>query len=200
MRPSKGLATLAVWITLAWAWQPPPVVHAASEPARLVLIVAVNHHLRDPGRRFHHADDGALLALDIIRRTAPSALVRVLASPDDPETQAAFDQAGVEPLAPTRADVDLAMRDFSRAAHEARTRRQAVELFFYFTGFADPGGILHLEDEPLPMDTLVNMLQQVQPDHAFALLDVVHPARTAPDGKTPLALPPLMPALSLIHI
>ena len=194
MRSGRGWSGLGALIAVALTSLGPGGATAGQMSADLVLIVGVNHHLRDPGHRFHHADDGALLAARVMALTSPSARIQVLATPDDPDTKDGFEQAGIDPLPPTRADIELAMRDFSRAAHAARSNGRKIRLFLYFSGFADPGGVLHLEDDALDMDTLISMLEQVGPDQAFALLDVVHPSRVAPDARTPVAPPPLIPA------
>ncbi len=194
MRSRGGWIGLLAWLAIMYGVGAGGMAWAGERPLQLVLIAGVNHHLRDPGHQFRYADDSALLALQVTKIVLPFAQVRVLATADDPGTAAGFEAAGIDPLPPTRAGVDLAFRDFSQAAHEARTRARSVEMFVYFAGFADPGGTLHLADQPLEMDTLMSLLEQVRPDQAFALFDAAHPARLSPGTNAPLEPPPVIPA------
>jgi len=153
---------------------PRTAVAGHPETARLVLIVTNNRSL-DLGRPdLRYADDDGAKYFELFSMIAPRGQVHLLTTFDE-DTRKLFPDLARIARAPTRTNLDAAVRQLSDRARAERAAGRAVELFFVFAGHGDVDrgrGFLELADGPLNADDLAGeVLGQIPYTHAHVILD-----------------------------
>jgi len=158
---------LGLLVTLA-----PRVARATGRPTTFALIVTNNRSARLSRPDLRYADDDGAKYYETFRMITPETNV-VLLTTFDRDTEKLFPELVPKTKAPSKVNVDAAVRELAAQVTAAKAVGP-VDFYFVFAGHGDVEngkGFLELSDGPFSSDDLERLLARVPATRSHVILD-----------------------------